>query len=263
MTTKMLAKAADMEDIVDDWSFTKRSAFDRALSATQYASFLKQHYRCHPDIIEFSNQSFYGGKLVTQTTFNKEGSLLPIQETGLIWHHTPGSIVKEQKGTWNPAEVNKAVEIFNNWAQQGLFTAPHLTYGIITPFRKQVAELKKAFAKLPWFKSVEDRFTIGTAHSFQGSECDVLIYSPVVADNMDRHLVKFSSAQSDLVNVTVTRAKNLLYIIGDMYACQKVSPDAPLYALANYAEKLQKRKKHPLNHTENALAAILDELKLS
>jgi very-short-patch-repair endonuclease len=262
-TEHAIAKAADIEDIVDDWSFTKRSAFDRALSATKCASFLKQHYRCHPDIIEFSNQSFYSGKLVTQTSLNKEGSILPIQESGLIWHHTPGSIIKEQKGSWNPAEISKAVEIFDTWAQQGLFAAPHLTYGIITPFRKQVAELKKAFAKLPWFKAVEDRFTIGTAHSFQGSECDVLIYSPVIADNMERHLVKFASAQSDLVNVTVTRAKNLLYIIGDIYACQKISPDAPLYALANYAEKLQKRKKHPLNYGENALAAILDELKLS
>ena len=260
ITEHVIAKATDIEDIVDDWSFTKRSAFDRALSATNCASFLKQHYRCHPDIIEFSNQSFYNGKLVTQT---KEGNTLPIQESGLIWHHTSGHIVKEQKSTWNPAEVNKAVEIFDNWAQQGLFAAPHLTYGIITPFRKQVAELKKSFAKLPWFQAVEDRFTIGTAHSFQGSECDVLIYSPIVAQNMEKHLVKFASAQSDLINVTVTRAKNLLYIIGDIYACQKVSPDAPLYELANYAEKLQKRKKHPLNYAENALAGILDELKLS
>jgi len=258
-----IAKAADIEDIVDDWSFTKRSAFDRALSATKCVSFLKQHYRCHPDIIDFSNQSFYGGKLVTQTSLNKEDNILPIQESGLIWHHTPGRIVKEQTGSWNPAEVNKAIEICDTWAQQGLFTAPHLTYGIITPFRRQVAELKKAFAKLPWFQAVEYRFTIGTAHSFQGSECDILIYSPVFADNMERHLVKFASAQSDLVNVTVTRAKNLLYIIGDIFACQKISPYAPLYALANYAEKLQKRKKHPLNHAENALAEILYDLKLS
>lgn len=262
-TEHAIAKAADIEDVVDDWSFTKRSAFDRALSATNSASFLKQHYRCHPDIIAFSNQSFYNGKLVSQTAQNKENSFLPINENGLVWHHIHGSVIKEVSGSWNPTEVNKAVEIFDTWAQQGLFAAPHLTYGIITPFRKQVAEIKKAFAKLPWFKAIEDRFTIGTAHSFQGSECDVLIYSPVVADNMERHLIKFASAQSDLVNVTVTRAKNLLYIIGDIHACQKLSPDTPLYTLATYAEKLQKRKKHPLNHAENALAIILDELKLS
>lgn len=262
-TEYAIAKSTGIEDVIGDWSFTRRSAFDRAFSATDCAAFLKQHYRCHPDIIEFSNQSFYDGKLVTQTLLSKGGNHLPIQESGLIWHHTAGRIVKEKKATWNPAEVNKAVEVFDKWAQQGLFTAPRLTYGIITPFRRQVAELNKAFLKLPWFKDVEDRFTIGTAHSFQGSECDVLIYSPVVSENMERHLVKFASAQSDLVNVTVTRAKSLLYIIGDIYACQKVAPDSPLYELANYAEKLQKRKRHPLNFSENALACILDELKLS
>jgi very-short-patch-repair endonuclease len=184
-------------------------------------------------------------------------------KSGLIWHHTAGSVVKEKKGAWNQAEVSKAVEVFDKWAQQGLFTVPNLTYGIVTPFRRQVAELNKAFSNLPWFKAVENRFTIGTAHSFQGSECDILIYSPVVAENMEKHLVKFASAQSDLINVTVTRAKNLLYIIGDIHACRGVPVDTPLYELANYAEKLQKRKRHPLNFAENVLAHILDELKLS
>lgn len=258
-----IAKVTEVEEVLSDWSFKRRSAFDRAYSGTDFAVFLKQHYRCHPDIIEFSNQNFYGGKLVTQTHSNKENNHLPIQETGLIWHHTLGTVVKEEKGAWNPAEAQKAVEVFEKWAQQGLFTTPNLTYGIVTPFRRQVAELTKAFSGLPWFKAVEGRFTIGTAHSFQGSECDILVYSPVVAENMEKYLIKFASAQNDLVNVTVTRAKNLLYIIGDMSACQRLSPDTPLYKLANYAEKLQKRNKHPLNFAERALAGILDELKLS
>jgi very-short-patch-repair endonuclease/Cdc6-like AAA superfamily ATPase len=262
-TEHAIAKATEVENVIDDWSFKRRSAFDRAFSATDCASFLKQHYRCHADIIEFSNQNFYDGKLVTQTNINKQSNYLPIQESGVIWHHTVGTIVKEEKSSWNPAEVQKAVEIFDKWAQQGLFTEPDLTYGIVTPFRRQVAELGKAFSGLPWFKAIESRFTIGTAHSFQGSECDILMYSPVVAENMEKHLVKFASAQSDLVNVTVTRAKNLLYIIGDIYACQKASSDSPLYKLANYAEKLQKRKKYPLNAAEHALARILDELQLS
>lgn len=257
-----LAEAMGLEDIIDDWSFIRRSAFDRALAATDCASFLKQHYRCHPDIIEFSNYNFYDGKLVTQTSLNQFNKL-PIQESGLIWHHTAGSVVKEQEGAWNPDEVSKAVELFDKWAQQGLFSTPDLTYGIITPFRRQVAELNKAFSRLPWFKAVESRFTIGTAHSFQGSECDVLVYSPVVAENMEKHLVKFASAQNDLINVTVTRAKNLLYIIGDIHACKKMSPDAPLYELANYAEKIQKRQRYPLNFSEKGLAYILDELGLS
>lgn len=255
-----IAKAMGVEDVIDTWCFTRRSAFDRAFSAAHCTAFLKQHYRCHPDIIAFSNHHFYDDKLVTQTTLSHQ---LPIQESGIIWHHTVGSIVKEQKGVWNKAEVTKAVEIFNAWAEQGLFADPNLTYGIITPLRKQVTELNRAFADRPWFKAVENRFTIGTAHSFQGSECDVLAYSPVVAENMERYLVKFASAQNELINVTVTRAKKLLYIIGDMHACQKLSANTPLQALALHAETLQRRQRHPLNFAENALAQILDALALS
>lgn len=58
-----LAKAMQMEDSIDDWSYIRRSAFDRAFAATDCTAFLKQHYRCHPDVIEFSNYNFYDGKL--------------------------------------------------------------------------------------------------------------------------------------------------------------------------------------------------------
>ncbi len=262
-TEHALVQATGLEDIIDDWSYTRRSAFDRAFAATDCAAFLKQHYRCHPDIIEFSNCNFYEGKLVAQTSLSQFHNRLPIEESGLIWHHTAGNVVKERKGAWNPVEVGKTVELFGQWERQGLFAARDLTYGVVTPFRRQVEELKKAFAQTPWFRAVESRFTIGTVHSFQGSECDVLVYSPVVAENMDRHLVKFAATQDDLINVTVTRAKNLLCIVGDISACQEVALDTPLYQLANYAEKLRKQQRHPLNFAEKSLADILDGLKLS
>ncbi|NBX65528.1 MAG: DUF559 domain-containing protein [Proteobacteria bacterium] len=258
-----IAKKAGVESIHDGWSFTKRSAFDRAFASASNTAFLKQHYRCHPDIIEFSNQNFYEGKLVAQTPLIQFQNRLPIRESGLIWHNTPGKAVRAQKGAWNPAEVEKTISIFENWAQQGLFSDASLTYGVVTPFTRQVQEMRKALARTAWFKSVEDRFTVGTVHSFQGSECDVLVYSPIVTEELDKYLVNFAASQSDLINVTVTRAKNLLYIVGDLHACQSVPTNTPLYKLATYAEQLRQRQLHPLNEAETAMAAILDDLKLS
>lgn len=258
-----IAGEAGVDDIYDEWSFTRRSAFDRALASASFASLLKQHYRCHPDIIEFSNRSFYEGQLVAQVPLSQFQNRLPIKESGLIWHNTAGQAVKAQKGAWNPAEVEKTADIFDRWAEQGLFSDSKITYGVVTPFRKQVQEMRKALSKHPWFESVQDRFTIGTAHSFQGSECDVLIYSPVVAEGMEKHLVKFAASQSDLINVTVTRAKNLLYIVGDLHACQSVSPDTPLHQLATYAESLRQQQHYSLNQAEQAMAVILEDLGLS
>lgn len=258
-----ITKEIGLEEIAAEWSFIRRSAFDRSFAAAKSTSFLKQHYRCHPDIIEFSNLNFYEGKLVEQVALSQFQNKLPIEENGLIWHNTAGQTLKSKKGAWNPTEVEKIVEIFDRWAQEGLFSDVKITYGIITPFRKQVEEMCKAFSQLPWFTSVEDRFTIGTAHSFQGSECDILVYSPVVAEGMEAYLVKFAAAQKDLINVTVTRAKNLLYIVGDLHACQAASSNTPLHQLATYAERIRKQQHHPMNTAEKAMAVILEELKLS
>ena len=41
------------------------------------------------------------------------------------------------------------------------------------------------------------------------------------------------------------------------------TPDTPLYQLAEYAERIRKRQKHPLNAAETAMADILEELGLS
>ena len=258
-----LSEASNVQDLIEDWSYVRRSAFDRASASTAHGTLLSQHYRCHPDIIEFSNITFYDGKLVTQTRAEPDNKSLPIDETGLVWHHTPGNVIKEKTGAWNPSEVKRTVELFNKWEKQGIFEDTNLTFGIITPFRKQVNQLQSAFEKLPWFAHVRKRFTIGTAHSFQGSECHVLIYSPVVAENMASHLIKFASAQNDLINVTITRAQSVLCIIGDIYACQKLPANSPLNSLAAFAENLRTQKRYPLNAPEQALANILDELKFS
>ena len=254
-----IAEKAGVGSIYDDWSFTRRSAFDRGFASASSTSFLIQHYRCHPDIIEFSNRNFYQGKLVPQVRSMQFQNRLPIKESGLIWHNTPGRSIRVQKGAWNPAEIERAASMFELWSRQGLFSQEGLTYGVVTPFSRQALEMRKALSKANWFSSVEGRFTIGTVHSFQGSECDVLIYSPVVCGGMETYLVNFAASQSDLINVTVTRARNLLYIVGDLHACQSVPKDTPLYKLADYAEQLRQKYHDPLNAAENAMAAILDD----
>lgn len=42
---------------------------------------LREHYRCHPKIIEFCNQRFYDGELVAMTTDNSEDEVLQVVRT--------------------------------------------------------------------------------------------------------------------------------------------------------------------------------------
>ena len=265
-----IAKKYGVDEITDKWSFTKCSAFDRGYQSAGVTSFLKQHYRCHPDIIKFSNSNFYGGMIVDQVCLSQSQSQLPIEENGIIWHKVTGQTRKAMRGAWNPQEVEETSALFDSWEKQGLFADPEITYGIVTPFRKQVEEMRRALSKKPWFKAVENRFTIGTANSFQGSECNILVYSPVVAKEMEDYLIRIAATRKDLINVIVTRAKNLLYIVGDLnyivndpHFSQAVPPNTPLYKLAVYAEEISRRQKHPLYEAEEKMVDYLDELEFS
>ena len=260
---RTIAKKIGIHEITDKWSFTKYSAFDRGYVSAGATSFLKQHYRCHPDIIEFSNSNFYGDYIVNQVCLSKLQNQLPIEENGIIWHDTVGQAEKALKGAWNPKEVEETVALFDRWEQRELFTQSEITYGIVTPFRKQAEEMRKALSAKPWFKSVENRFTIDTAHSFQGSECNILVYSPVVARGIEGNLINFAARDKNMINVIATRAKNLFYIVGDFQYCQSKLPDTPLSQLANYAEEILRRQNHPLNCVEKKMAGYLDELEFS
>ena len=46
---------------------------------------LREHYRCHPRIINFCNQKFYGGKLLIMTHDNDEEDVLCAYLTWLRW----------------------------------------------------------------------------------------------------------------------------------------------------------------------------------
>lgn len=61
----------------------------------------------------------------------------------------------------------------------------------------------------------------------------------------------------------MTRAKKLLYIIGDLKFCQFKALDTPLGKLAMYAEQIRKQHEHPLNAPERAMQGILEEMGLS
>ena len=108
-TEHAISKALKIEGTVMDWSFNHRSAFDRSSLSVpeENLSFLKQHYRCHPDIIRFSNLNFYEGKLVEQIALSQFQNRLPIEENGLIWHHIKTQIQETKGGAWNPVEVEK------------------------------------------------------------------------------------------------------------------------------------------------------------
>ena len=139
---------------------------------------LREHYRCHPKIINFCNQKFYGGKLIIMTKDNGEPNVISAKRT-VAGNHS--------RGKMNQREIETVMRE----------VIPTLTYsdkeiGLITPYNGQVTALRQALA---------GRLDVATVHKFQGREKDAIIMSTV--DN----IVTCFSDDPNLLNVAISRAK--------------------------------------------------------
>lgn len=143
---------------------------------------LREHYRCHPKIIEFCNQKFYDGELVSMTTDKGEDKVLQVVRT-VKGNHA--------RGHFNQREIDVITqEVMPEYADMG-------TVGIITPYRTQAEEINKAIGS----------DIASTVHKYQGRECDTIIMSMV-----DNAPTGFSD-DPNLLNVAISRAKTHLCIV--------------------------------------------------
>ena len=186
------------------------------------------HYRCHPQIIGYSNRMFYERRLGTTLNVKTIEKNPMIKQKGIIWEDVRGEQISERINR-NDAEIEKCISIATNLAKQ--YT--DISIGIISPFRDQVEEISK---KIP--HELEKRIIANTVHKFQGDERDIIIYSLVVTDNSPLSKIRWiDCAVPNLVNVAVTRARTTLYVVGNKrYIKTHSNLDLPLGNLVDYCE---------------------------
>ena len=93
--------------------------------------------------------------------------------------------------------------------------------GVVTPFRAQANAIREAANRDSKLASalVERGFLADTVHKFQGDECDVMIFSPVVSSGMASGALGFLRSNPNLFNVAITRARAQLIVVGNIAAC--------------------------------------------
>lgn len=192
---------------------------------------IDRHYRCHPDIIGYSNEAFYNPKLGVDLKICTKKEDYNIQPSGIKWIDIIGTH-KANNININGAEVDKSIEIATYFANQN----PNISIGIVTPFSHQAKEIH---SRIPIHLS--QRIVADTVHKFQGDEKDVMIYSLVVTNNSpDSKIYWIDNMVPESVNVAVTRARNTIYIVGNKeYIKSKSTVLKPLGKLVDYVEKLQ------------------------
>lgn len=193
---------------------------------------LENHYRCHHDIIGYSNHQFYGRFLDKPLTVKTDESKMTLPQKGIVMLNIRGKQESENINV-NRIEAERAVSL----AKELCTLKVDVTIGIVTPFRDQADYIKSRLDD-----SIKENVEVNTAHGFQGDEKDVMIYSMVVTDNTQRRKVNWIDyIVPNLVNVAVTRARQTLYIVGNADYIKAVSPERnALGYLIRYAQSKTK-----------------------
>jgi Superfamily I DNA and RNA helicases and helicase subunits len=168
---------------------------------------LIDHFRCPPPIIAFSNDAFYGGRLRIHTV---EKEVQPI-----MLHWVAGRHQMRNNSLTNREQL-KAVWLFlSRWAKEH----PDATLGLVAPYRAFIDDALQQLNTDPSLSPLRElwekqRLIVGTAHRFQGSEVDYLVFATVAGDNAgerERRWIEFPN----LFNVAITRTRRQMVILVD------------------------------------------------
>jgi len=182
---KAKAKAIfDTFNVNEGYQYTKsflQSILDVMPNITQ--TLLREHYRCHPKIINFCNQKFYRGELIIMTTDKGEEDVLSVVKT-VAGNHERNHYSQRQ------------IDVIKNEIIPKYVSNPEET-GIIAPYKNQVEALSKEITDID----------AATVHKFQGKEKENIIISTV-----DDEISDFAD-DPYLINVAVSRAKKKLMLV--------------------------------------------------
>ncbi|BAN04399.1 AAA domain-containing protein [Ilumatobacter coccineus] len=177
---------------------------------------LDEHFRCHPLIARWFNSTFYGGRLTVLT----DPSHWPTGQRGLQWIDTCGTVERPNQGSLiNRSEAEQVVEQLDELLDGSS------TVGVVTPFAAQARLIESlAHKRLDRERLAEADFTVGTAHRFQGSERDVVVFSTVIAPGAPPRSARWVERERNLLNVAASRARRALVVFGHPTAADEHNP---------------------------------------
>ena len=119
---------------------------------------LKEHYRCHPKIINFCNKKFYNNELVIMTEDKDEQDVIKVIKTNKGNH---------KRDNTSQRQLDIIKEILPKIKTNDI--------GIIAPYNNQVDLIKQ---------NIQD-IEVSTVHKFQGREKNAIIISTVDDEGQD------------------------------------------------------------------------------
>jgi hypothetical protein len=200
-----------------DWLDVRRvSAFDLAAAAAP-VTWLDEHYRSAPHLIEFSARRFYDNRIAVATRHpsNECADAIDVVRVADATVHD---------GV-NAAEVRAVLGVVRDLA-----TAGERGIGLVTPFRAQADALESALLKEFTVDEIERLgLRVGTVHAFQGSEAEVVVASLGLVDGDSPARNRFV-VDPHLFNVMITRARRRMVVVTSLTAGNGLLGDYLSYA---------------------------------
>ena len=207
---------------------------------TSALDMLSKQGRMHPVLSSFPSEHFYEGRL--------ECAGLPHQteewtDRSRILFYPVEPFNNEFSDKTNRKEADTVAEICKKLYAESLEKGERLdsrTIGVITPFRNQIALIRKLLQETGIPELTE--ITVDTVERFQGSQRDVIIYSFCIkTETQLNFLPNWLEENGNLIdrklNVALTRARKQLYVIGN----EKLLNKNPIYKnLLKYIQEQMK-----------------------
>lgn len=234
------------------WTYSENSLFDLAKAINNMETVtLKDHHRSHNDIIEFSNRHFYYSSLRVATKMDR---LVTdnLDEIGLRWIDTKGRAERHANGgAFNKAEAKEVIKQLERLTIRNGYLG---SIGVVTPFRAQANLIKEMLSKNGTMNIYlnKNQILVDSIHRYQGEERDIMIFSPVLSNNMPPGGLRFLKKNPNLFNVAITRARTLMLVVGDLSACLNSDVEY-LQKFAIYSNELHTPEVNKLNDRCDAI----------
>lgn len=237
--TDSLSKIEELSkkyNIALNYDYVKQSFLTSIIESLNYVNkvLLKEHYRCHPKIINFCNKKFYNNELVILTEDKGEEDVMKVYIT------VKGS---HARGHYNQRQIDIIDKEIMPELKQKLSVDE---IGIVSPYNEQKIRLQEAINN--------ENIQIDTVHKYQGREKDAIIITTV-----NNKISEFID-DPKMLNVAITRSKRFLRLVVSRDICEKDGNinDLVKYIKYNNFEVIESNVKSifDLLYKENRLARL-------
>ena len=215
---------------------------NEVIISRQNIMFLDEHYRSIPQILNFSNQEFYNNSL---KIMNKTPNI--DEKKYIECKYCKG---KQNKNGKNYSEalfvVDDIIKLIED--EKNLNHDLCHSIGVLCPFKEQIDYIFELLSEKINISALEKHdILVGTAHTFQGEERDVMFISFVVDSDSSINAF-FYLNKPDIFNVSITRARSIQHV----YTSIKPEEIKQNTLFKRYLENISNIKEIKSNNTKYA-----------